>query len=107
MAEETTLNPAEALMAIRQLHKVVVRALLNSQSIKLGDWGSFSVTLHSEGATTEQALKATAIKSVNVVFHPGEAMKEELQKAEFTWVDKMANTAGNSNNNDDDDVPQG
>ena len=49
IADETTLNPAEALMAIRQLRKVMVRELLNSNSVKLGNWGSFSITLNCKG----------------------------------------------------------
>lgn len=37
IAEETTLNPMEAAMAIRQLRKVMQRLLLDGKSVKLGD----------------------------------------------------------------------
>ena len=37
IADETTLNPMEAAMAIRQLRKVVQRLLLDGKSVKLGD----------------------------------------------------------------------
>ena len=49
IADETTLNPAEALMAIRQLRKVVQQALLDGMSVKLGDWGSFYAAVSSNG----------------------------------------------------------
>lgn len=49
IAEETTLNPSEAMMALRQLRKVVLRHLLAGESVKLGDWGSFSISLTSAG----------------------------------------------------------
>lgn len=88
IADETTLNPAEALMAIRQLRKVLLRELLNSNSVKLGNWGSFGITLSSEGAETKDSVKATQVKKVNVRFTPGAEMKEALQKAQFEWIDK-------------------
>jgi len=50
IADETTLNPMEAAMAIRQLRKVVQRLLLDGKSVKLGDWGTFNITLNTEGA---------------------------------------------------------
>lgn len=49
LADETTLNPSEAMMAIRQLRKILLRRLLGGESVKLGNWGSFSVTLSSTG----------------------------------------------------------
>lgn len=42
IAEETTLNPKEAEMALAQLRKVVLRNLQNSYTVRLGDWAYFS-----------------------------------------------------------------
>ena len=58
IADETTLNPMEAAMAIRQLRKVVQRLLLDGKSVKLGDWGTFNVTLNTEGAERKEDLTA-------------------------------------------------
>ena len=88
IADETTLNPAEALMAIRQLRKVLIRELLNSNSVKLGNWGSFSITLSTEGADTAANVKATNVKQINVRFTPGTELKEGLQKAQFEWFER-------------------
>lgn len=90
LAEETTLNPSEAMMAIRQLRKILLRRLLGSESVKLGNWGSFSVTLSSTGSDTKEEVTARNIKSVNLNFQPDEAFKTELQRASFAWVDKLA-----------------
>ncbi len=93
VAEETTLNPAEALMAIRQLRKVVQRALLNGQSVKLGDWGNFHVRLSTAGADTAKALTADYVKSVNINFLPGKELKAAMQTATFVWVDNLMGTS--------------
>ena len=63
IADETTLNPAEALMAIRQLRKVVQQALTEGQSVKLGDWGSFYASVSSNGFATQKELTANAIRN--------------------------------------------
>lgn len=90
LADETTLNPSEAMMAIRQLRKILLRRLLGGESVKLGNWGSFSVTLSSTPSDTKEAVTARNIKSVNLNFQPDEAFKTDLQKAQFAWVDKLA-----------------
>lgn len=96
VADETTLNPAEALMAIRQLRKVVLRALLDGKSVKLGDWGSFQVRLSTDGAATKEALTAANVKQVRINFQPGNEMKAALQKATFVWADNLMGTATSS-----------
>ncbi|MDR1004073.1 MAG: HU family DNA-binding protein [Prevotellaceae bacterium] len=78
IANETTLNPSEALMAIRQLRKVVIRTLKNSQGVKLGDWGSFELRLNTEGVNTRAELTARNVKHVHAVFHPGKELQEKL-----------------------------
>ena len=88
LADETTLNPMEAQMAIRQFRKVLQRLLLDSKSVKLGNWGTFGVTLNTEGAETREALSARNVKTVNINFQPGEDLKTAMQKADFVWLDK-------------------
>lgn len=90
LADETTLNPSEAMMAIRQLRKILLRRLLGGESVKLGNWGSFSVTISSTGVDAKKDVNARNIKSVNLNFQADEAFKAELQKATFAWVDKLA-----------------
>ena len=68
LADETTLNPSEAMMPIR---KILIRRLLGGESVELGNWSSFSVTLSSTGAETKEAVTARNIKSVNLNFQPG------------------------------------
>ncbi len=89
IADETTLNPTEALMAIRQLRKVAQRLLLDGHSVKLGNWGTFAVTLKTHGAPTKEAVKAENIDKVNINFQAGEDLKAAMQKAEFLWIDKL------------------
>lgn len=89
IADETTLNPAEALMAIRQLRKVVQQALTEGQSVKLGNWGSFYASVSSTGYPTQKELTAGAIRNVRINFKPGDELKAAMQKASFVWVEDL------------------
>lgn len=42
ISDETTLNPKEAEMALAQLEKVLVSALLNGQTVSIGTWARSS-----------------------------------------------------------------
>ncbi len=105
LADETTLNPSEAMMAIRQLRKILLRRLLGGESVKLGNWGSFSVTLSSLGVPTKEEVNAKNIKSVNLNFQPDEAFKTDLQRATFAWVDKLAEGRPGGSGGSDSESP--
>ncbi len=83
IADETTLNPKEAEMALSQFKKVLIRALLGGQSVQLGDWGTFYLTLSSEGSATEAEVTSAKVKKINIRFQPGKELKEAINKAEF------------------------
>jgi len=93
LADETTLNASEAMMAIRQLRKILLRRLLGGESVKLGNWGSFNISINSVGVGKKELVTAKNIKSINLNFQPDEQFKADLQKATFAWVDKLAEGA--------------
>lgn len=94
IADETTLNPVEALMAIRQLHKVMLRALMNGQSVQLGNWGSFNLRVGTSGADTREALTTAQVKNVRICFRPGSEVKEAIRHTNFVWVDSILGEKG-------------
>lgn len=106
IADETTLNPMEAQMAIRQLRKVVQRLLLDGKSVKLGNWGTFNVTLNTEGADTKEALTARNVKTVNINFQPGTELKAAMQRADFVWLNKIADS-GSSDSDSPGEINEG
>ena len=105
ITDETTLNPMEAAMAIRQLRKVVQRLLLDGKSVKLGDWGTFNITLNTEGAERKEDLTARNVKRVNINFQPADEMKAAMQKADFVWLDKIVEGGTASGGDDEEGLP--
>ena len=83
LADETTLNPKEAEMAVSQLMKVVTNLLLNGNTVQLGELGSFRLTATAEGSNTKDEVTAQNIKKVNVRFVESEDLKDAMKKATF------------------------
>ena len=107
IADETALNPMEAQMAIRQLRKVVQRLLLDGKSVKLGNRGTFNVTLSAEGADTKEALFARNVKTVNINFQPGDELKTAMQKADFVWLNKIVEGSTSTDSESPDEIDEG
>ena len=89
ISDETTLNRKEAEMALTQFEKVLIRNLQASNSVKLGDWGSFHISCNSNAAETKEELTTKDVKGLNIRFTPGKALKEALAKANFVFVEDL------------------
>jgi predicted histone-like DNA-binding protein len=83
IADETTLNHKEAEMAMSQLEKILLRELLASNSVQLGDWRSFHLTCSSSAHDTREEVTGRSIRKLNVRFTPGATIREGLEHAEF------------------------
>ena len=90
IAEETTLNHKEAEMALAQLEKVLIRELLSSNSVQLGDWGSFYLTCNSTACDTREEVSGTGIRRLNVRFTAGRNLKAALQNAQFIAAESLS-----------------
>jgi predicted histone-like DNA-binding protein len=89
ISDETTLNRKEAEMGLDQLEKVLTRNLLASNSVQLGDWGSFHLTCHGEGSDTKEGVTANNIKKLCIRFVPGKSLRAALQNATFIFAEDI------------------
>jgi predicted histone-like DNA-binding protein len=89
IADETTLNRKEAEMTLIQLEKVLIRNLLASNSVQLGDWGSFHLTCHGTGSDTKEGVSVSGIQKLNIRFTPGRTLKEALKNASFVFAEDI------------------
>ena len=89
LADETTLNPKEAEMAIYQLQKVLLRVMLDSKTVRLGELGNFRLTAHTEGSDSIEKASPEKIKKINLRFLATKLVREALQKATFKPVETL------------------
>ena len=71
---------------ISDMCECLVEQLLNGNKIKLGELGTFGISLSTEGAESLDKFTAANIKAVNIVFAPGEDFENIVDKAEFNLV---------------------
>ena len=55
----------------------------NGEIVRFGDFGSFQVSISSEGAETAEKFNASMIKGGKVVFRPGIDLKEMLAALKY------------------------
>jgi predicted histone-like DNA-binding protein len=91
IADETTLNRKEAEMTLNQMEKVSIRNFLASNSVQIGEWGSFHLTCNGEGSDTKEGVTAANIKNLNIRFVPGKALRDALKEAVFVFSEDLVN----------------
>ena len=79
----TMVSDTDVLAVLNDLTKVLARHLSEGRIVRLGDFGSFQISISSEGAETEAKFKSSLIKNAKIAFRPGLDLKEALATLKF------------------------
>ncbi|WP_454898216.1 HU family DNA-binding protein [Alloprevotella tannerae] len=82
------VSSASVKAVLDALQYEVLQTLSDGNSVRLGDLGSFRLTMHGEGASTAKQAKekgANLIKRVSVRFTKSSAMRLALDKRNITF----------------------
>ncbi|PTN08407.1 HU family DNA-binding protein [Mangrovibacterium marinum] len=79
----TTVSDTDVLAVLNDLTKILRRHLENGEIVRFGDFGSFQVSVKSEGAESEQKFHSSLIKSAKVTFRPGIDLREMLNNLKY------------------------
>lgn len=82
-AGSTTVSDTDVLAVLNDLTKILAKNLADGKIVRFGDFGSFQVSLSSEGAEQESKVTAASVKSAKITFRPGIDLKEMLNNAKF------------------------
>ncbi|MDR1653077.1 MAG: HU family DNA-binding protein [Prevotellaceae bacterium] len=83
IARRSAVNTADTAAVLEALTQVLTDNLAEGRIVRFGDFGSFQVTIGSEGAETADKFNTKMIKSKKVTFRPGIDLKEMLNKMKF------------------------
>lgn len=91
-----TVSSADVKAVLDALQYEVIEALQNGNSVRLGDLGSFRLTIKADGSETSAMAKrngANAIKAVNVQYTKSTAMRDALSTSavEFGLQEDITN----------------
>lgn len=64
----------------------LVEQLLDGKKVKLGELGTFGISISSEGAPSLNEFTSKNIKAVNILFAPGPDFTNLIDRAEFNLV---------------------
>ena len=79
----TTVSDTDVLAVLNDLTKILRRHLDNGEIVRFGDFGTFQVTVSSEGAEAEAKFNSSLIKNAKVTFRPGIDLKEMLRNLKY------------------------
>jgi predicted histone-like DNA-binding protein len=82
----STVSVADTMAVIEAFLEVVPQALAEGNIVRLGDFGSFSLRVSSEGSEDAPAVSKNQIKKVSVKFRPGKEFANVTNAIEFTKV---------------------
>jgi len=79
----STVSAPDTAAVLEAFLHVVPEKLADGKIVELGDFGTFRVTVSSEGAALPEELTARNIKDTKVIFTPGRRFKQVLKTIEF------------------------
>lgn len=98
MTAESTVTRHDVKGVVSALQEWVIRYLKEGYSVRMGDLGSFRVTLKSNGQSNEDDVTANDIEAVRVQFTPSSIVKAAFQLGGSSQQVKFVRL-----NDDDDD----
>lgn len=76
-------NELVSLIVIEGLIEVVPKLLGAGKIVRLGEFGSFSISITGEGVETADELKKQHINKTSVKYRPGKVFKQKIATIEF------------------------
>ena len=82
----TTVSDTDVMAVLNDLTKILKRHLENGEIVRFGDFGSFQISVTSQGAEKEALFNSSMVKSAKVVFRPGIDLKEMKNNLKFEKI---------------------
>ena len=82
--QSCTVTKADVHAVLVALEEVIVDALKGGEIIRLGDLGTFRVSLSSKGALTEKEYNTSLITRARILFRPGTILSEALANLTYS-----------------------
>ena len=79
----STVSSPDVMAVIESFLQVIPKHLAQAEIVRLGEFGSYSVRISSEGADSEQAFNSGLIKGLNLNFRPGKEVEQGLANVTY------------------------
>lgn len=86
VARVSTASTGDTALVLETFVSVVPEQLADGKIVELGDFGSFRLSVSSEGSASSDEVSARNITGVKVIFTPGKRFKQALETIQFQKV---------------------
>jgi predicted histone-like DNA-binding protein len=80
LSEVSSLSAGDVLNVIMNLIEQLPKWLMEGDSVKLDGFGTFRLSFSSEGMASKDAVTASTIKEIHIIFEPDPLIKERIQQ---------------------------
>lgn len=88
LASESSRYSSVVVAILFALDDIIRRHLIQGKIVKLGEFGSFYMTIHGKNAPSVEDWRGRYIRKASVRFCPGRGLKDALRKGEFERVER-------------------
>lgn len=85
-AKQSTVSKADCYAVLISLLEMIVYHLGEGKIVRMGDLGSFRVSVSSEGQELAEDLTVSAIKKAKIIFSPGADLTGMLKSLKYSKV---------------------
>jgi len=86
ISQQSSVTESDVYAVLHSFIYNIPDLLMNNYSIKLEDFGIFSLHAKAQGCATENEVRAKHITQLNMAFRPSTRIKKALRRAEFRKV---------------------
>lgn len=84
--QECTVTRADVMAVLTAFEHVIADSLANGEIVRLGDLGSFQISLSSEGVETKEKFNPSLITKRRILFRGGKTLSNTLATLDFEKV---------------------
>ena len=83
ISETSTVNDADVLAVLNDLTKALSKYLSEGKIVRLGDFGTFQITIASDGADSVEHFDSSLIKKSRIRFRPGIDLRVTMETVKY------------------------
>lgn len=83
VAFNSSMSKTDCYAVLMGLETFVIRELERGRNVRLGELGTYKISISSEGRDTEESVDSYAIKKAKINFTPGAGIKRMLRHLEY------------------------
>lgn len=86
ISKRTSLSSVDVLAVIEAFIDLIPERVADGKIVRLGEFGSFSVTISSEGVKKAEEFTSALIRGNSLNFRPGKLVQKVLDTIEYSKV---------------------